>query len=52
VAEQRVAAAEDRAAEAVADRMAVAGIGNRSFILFLVARKLWKWREAICGERN
>ena len=30
----------------------VAGIGNRSFVMFLVASKIWKWREAICGERS
>ena len=33
------------------DRVA-AGIINQSFVMFLIARKIWKWREAICGERS
>ena len=37
--------AEDRVA-------AVAGIINQSSVMFLVARKIWKWREVICGERS
>ena len=31
---------------------AAAGVVNRSFVMFLVVRKIWKWREAICGERS
>jgi hypothetical protein len=38
VAEQRTAVA--------------AGITNQGFVVFLVAYKGWKWREAICGERS
>ena len=30
---------------------AEAGIGDRSFVMFLVDREIWKWREAICSER-
>jgi len=44
VAEQRVAA--------VVEQRAGAGVGNRSFVMFLVACKIWTWREAICRERS
>jgi hypothetical protein len=47
---------EHRAAAVAEDRVvvvaAVAGVVNQEFILFLVPRKMWKWRGAICGERN
>jgi hypothetical protein len=43
VVEQHVVAAEELAA--------AAGIGDRSFVMFLVDREIWKWREAICSER-
>jgi hypothetical protein len=43
VAEQRMAGVEDR-------MEAVAGIINQSSVMFFVACKTWKWREAICGE--
>ena len=42
VAEQRVAAEEEH----------VAGVANRSIVMFLVACNNLKWREAICGERS
>jgi len=48
VAEKRVAAVaegEHRVAEVV-------GIINQSFVMFSVDCKIWKWREAICGERS
>jgi hypothetical protein len=33
--------------------VAVAGIGNRSSVMFLkLVGKIWKWREAICGEHS
>jgi len=35
---------------AVAEDRVVAGVINQGFILFLVPRKMRKWREAICGE--
>jgi hypothetical protein len=48
--------AEDRVVVAVAavaeDRVAVVGVINQSSVMFLVACKFWKWREAICGERS
>jgi hypothetical protein len=53
VVEQRAVAVVERRAVAVAeDRVAVAGIINQSSVMFLVACKIWKWREAICGERS
>ena len=45
VVEQRALAAEE-------EHVAVVGIINQSSVMFLVARKIWKWREAICGERR
>jgi len=52
VEEQRVAAVEEQRAVAVAEEHVAAGAGNRSFVMFLVASKIWKWRESICGERS
>ncbi len=57
MAEHRVAVVvvvEHRGAAEAEDRVAaaVAGIINQSSVMFLVARKIWKWREAICGERS
>ena len=46
-----VLVAEQRVAEVVEQR-AGAGVGNRSFVMFLVACKIWTWREAICRERS
>jgi hypothetical protein len=50
----RVAAvAEQRMAGEVEHRMVVgAGIINQSSVMFLMVVKIWKWREAICGERS
>jgi len=56
VAEHRVAVVvEHRVAAVAADRMVAAvaaGIINQSSALFSVARKIWKWRDSICGERG
>jgi hypothetical protein len=52
VAEQRVAAVVEQRAVAVAEEHVAAGAGNQSFVMFFVARKIWKWRKAICGERS
>jgi hypothetical protein len=49
VAEQRVAVADLAVAE---EHAAVADVGNQSLVIFLVARKILKWRESICGERS
>jgi hypothetical protein len=48
VAEEGVAVVEAE------DRVAVvaAGVINPSPIAFLTDCKIWKWREAICGERS
>jgi hypothetical protein len=49
VAENRTVAVvegEDRVAAVAAD------VINRSSVMFLVACKIWKWGEAICGERS
>jgi hypothetical protein len=51
VAEQHVAAVVEQRVAVVAEQGAVVGAGNRSFAMFLVACKICKWREAICGER-
>ncbi|MGB9486137.1 MAG: hypothetical protein WCD04_08525, partial [Terriglobia bacterium] len=54
VVEQRVAAVVEQRAGAVAEEhvAAVVGIINQSSVMFLVDCKIWKWREAICGERS
>ena len=45
-------AAERMAAVAEQRTEVAAGITNQGFVVFLVAYKGWKWREAICGERS
>jgi hypothetical protein len=52
VVEQRVAAVVEQRVAVAAEQRAVAGVGNRSFVMFSVDCKIWKWREAICGERS
>jgi phage head maturation protease len=54
VAEHRAAAVVEDRTVAAEDPVAVvaAGIIKQSSVMFLVARKIWKWREAICGERR
>jgi len=48
-----VAEVEDPAVAAEEDRVAAgAGIINQSSVMFLMVRKIWKWREAICGQRS
>jgi hypothetical protein len=56
VAEQRVAA--ERVVAAVVERAAAADVVDRRsqsrYVLRYVpgSLKIWKWREAICGERR
>ena len=54
VAEQRMAAAVEQRAVAVAEEhvAAVVGIINQRSVMILVDCKNWKWREAICGARS
>ena len=32
------------------EHVAAVGVINQRFVMFLVDCKIWKWREAICGE--
>jgi hypothetical protein len=53
-AEAPALVAEDSAVGDLAeeDAAGAADVTNQGFFVFSVARKLWKWREALCGERS
>jgi hypothetical protein len=46
--EERTVAEHHMPAAAVAAE----SIANRSFVVSLVDREIWKWREAICSARS